>query len=222
MILYVHGAGQTGRAAWPAANSSEARFADFSGSLTVPEKVSLLGVLGIGADVVVAHSAGAIPTVMAVESGLLHPAALVLVEPALYDIARGNAAVESHIGTMVRARHLARQGDLRGYWSIVRPMMFGGPSEPDSWTSDQALAEQFFEIKPPWGYDVRAESIRGTATVVVTGGWNAEYEAIADVLKNHGAHHEVIAGWEHRPQDSDKFAALLADIERAAAGRTGS
>lgn len=48
--------------------------------------------------------------------------------------------------------------------------------------------------------------IIGSPTLVVTGGWNDEYETIARVLTEFGAGHHVLTGAEHRPQDLPTFA----------------
>ncbi len=48
-------------------------------------------------------------------------------------------------------------------------------------------------------------------TVVVTGGWNDEYEAVAAALAAVGAQHRVLPGARHRPQDTAEFDAVLSD-----------
>jgi hypothetical protein len=59
------------------------------------------------------------------------------------------------------------------------------------------------------GHGIEAAAITGLPTLVVTGGWNAEYEAIAQALAAAGAEHRVLEGAGHRPQDLPDFARLL-------------
>jgi hypothetical protein len=164
--------------------------------------------------VVVAHSAGAVPVFLAVQSHTLSPSALVLVEPGLYDIARGDDAIEHHIELVTQARTLSSQGDLFGYWSIVRPLMFGGDAEPARWEAERAVAARFEAKQPPWGYPVDASAIDDIPTLVITGEWNGEYEAIAAALEKHGAVHRHLRGNTHRPQDHPDFDTTVDDFLR--------
>lgn len=137
--------------------------------------------------------------------------ALVLVEPALYDVARGDPAIERHIAVMETARRAYESHGLRGYWRIVRPLLFGGEFDEACWASEQGPASQFLTVQPPWGFGIAAADITGIPTVVVTGGWNDEYEAIAAALVAEGAEHRVLTGAQHRPQDVPSFGAVLPD-----------
>jgi len=159
--------------------------------------------------VIVAHSAGAVPVFLALQSHALSPTALVLVEPGLYDIARGDDAIERHIELMTRARTLSSHGDLFGYWSIVRPLMFGGEAERTRWEAERGAAARFEAKQPPWGFPVAASAIDDTPTLVLTGDWNGEYEAIARILEKHGAIHRHLRGKTHRPQDHPDFEATV-------------
>lgn len=176
------------------------------------ENVASLAALTPRGAVVFAHSAGAVPVFLALQARALSLRALVLIEPGLYDIARGDAAIESHIDTMTRARALSSVGDLFGYWSIVRPLMFGGPAERSRWDAEKEAAATFEAKQPPWGFAVEASAIADLPTLVITGGWNAEYEAIAHVLEGHGASHLQLRGHTHRPQDHSGFAAAVEEF----------
>lgn len=154
---------------------------------------------------VIAHSAGAIPAVLAVAQDPMSVVALVLVEPALYDIARGTPPIERHIDAMTSARRRADTGDLFGFWSVVRPIMFGGPADPASWASEREVASRLASFELPWGHDVTAHMVARTQTLVITGGWNDEYEAVASALVDAGASHVQLIGNEHRPQDHPDF-----------------
>ncbi|MBX3092989.1 MAG: alpha/beta hydrolase [Cryobacterium sp.] len=209
MRVYVHGAGSSGRDAWPFAPDEGAVFADLAGMPSVASKLDALAELVPEGAVVLAHSWGAIPVVLAVAERRIQVARLVLLEPALYDVARGAPAVERHIASMTEARAHASDGRLFEYWSIVRPLMFGGPADRGIWDSEQAVAARFAAIEPPWGYDLAAEMVSGVPTVVITGGWNDEYEAIAAALTSAGAVHRQLVGARHRPQDHPDFERLL-------------
>lgn len=206
MRVYVHGAGRRGRDAWPSIPDQGLRFAslDFTGPMD--ENVASLAALTPRDAVVFAHSAGAVPVFLALKARQIAPRALVLLEPGLYDVARGVPVIEDHIETMTRARALSRSGDLFGYWSIVRPLMFGGPADRSRWDEEREAAARFEAKQPPWGFGVTSSAINGVPTLVVTGGWNSEYEVIAGVLVGEGAEHVQLAGTNHRPQDHPGFA----------------
>ncbi|QAY69631.1 alpha/beta hydrolase [Xylanimonas protaetiae] len=210
MRVFVHGAGRSGREAWPRQSDDDAVFLDLTTVSTMEEKVDVVAAaVPSQGCTVVAHSAGAVPVLLAVKAGAAMPHALVLLEPALYDVARGAAPVEAHIATMSTARERAAQGDLLGFWTIVRPLMFGGPFDVDQWPAERATAEHIAAVEPPWGHGLAASDIDGTPTVVVTGAWNEEYEAIAAALAWRGARHAQMPGHGHRPQDHPDFGQLL-------------
>jgi len=213
--VYVHGSGRTGAAAWPSVDPESGTFVAFEKNATVAERVTVLEARYAGEPAVLfAHSLGGVPAVLAVAGGILDVRALVLVEPALYDIARGDAAIERHIAIWAEARSRAGLGDLRGFWAIVRPVMFGSPLDDSAWPEERGFAEQWAAAELPWGHEVRSRMLRGTPTLVVTGGWNDEYEAIAEVLVRNGAFHHALPGAQHRPQDLPEFGPVVADFLR--------
>lgn len=209
MKVFVHGSGRTGRDAWPSVGATGSVFLDLGAAESLPAKVRAIASATADGDTVVAHSSGAVAVVLALQAGRIAPARLVLVEPALYDVARGAAPIESHIGAMTAARGRAAAGDLFGFWAIVRPLMFGGPVDEDLWDGEQELAERFASVDPPWGHGLEATDLATTPTLVVTGAWNEEYEAIAAALARHGARHVHLGGHRHRPQDHPDFQGLL-------------
>src|SRR5690606_36629819 len=119
--------------------------------------------------IVFAHSIGAVPTVLAANRTPV--AGLVLVEPALYDIVRGDAVIEGHIGIVTEAHTRAAIGDLRGFWAILRPLMLGGAFDEDRWDAEQPLAQRWASSNTPWGHVVRPDAIESVPTLVITGGW---------------------------------------------------
>lgn len=162
--------------------------------------------------VVVAHSLGAVPAALAYTAGLLTASHVVLLEPALYDIARGDEAIERHIIAMTEARECAETGDLFGYWQIVAPLMFGRTARRESWQADQPVARRFAAMDAPWGYGLEGSVFAPVPTLVVSGNWSDEYEAIAQQLTLAGAAHVQLSGAKHRPQDHPDFESVLAEF----------
>lgn len=159
-----------------------------------------------------AHSALAIPAVQGVRESPHHVSSLVLVEPALYDLVRGHDAVESHISMVSEAFARARTGDLFGAWEIIRPLMFGGVASTEEWPAERPQAESFFARDLPWGHEIDGEVIATHPTLVLTGAWNDEYEAIADACAAFGAEHRVLDGYQHRVQDHPRFPEVVEDF----------
>lgn len=212
--LFIHGAGRRGRDAWPEISTTNGEFLSFEPGSSIAEQMETIrDVCGDRRLTLFAHSIGAVPAVLAARS--LDLSGLVLVEPALYDIARGNPAVERHISAVTEARAQAEDGNLRGFWAIQRPLMFGGPFDEDRWEAEQEVAAHWSTTNAPWGHGIRPEMLAGIATLVITGGWNAEYEVIAALLADHGAACRILTGAAHRPQDVVGFAALVDEFERS-------
>lgn len=205
MRVYIHGSGRAGRDAWPLASEDDAIFVNFAHISKADDKVAQLAKITPDGATVFAHSAGAVPAALAVGGGHINPCALVLVEPALYDVARGNPEIERHIAEVAEARSLAASGDLFGFWSRMRPLMFGGPADAALWDQERATALKFATVELPWGHGVVNSMVSTVRTLVVTGGWNEEYEAIAAELVSVGATHVQLTGHGHRPQDHDHF-----------------
>lgn len=211
----MHGAGRVGRDAWPLMSQDDALFAELSHDLPFNERARRLARLTPSCAVMIAHSAGAVTAALAIDRFAVTPEALVLVEPALFDIARGSIAVERHVGAVTDARRYASEGDLFGFWQRFRPMFFGGPADAEAWADEQHIAARFAAMELPWGHGIDAESVGHVPTLVVTGAWNDEYEEIASELTRHGARHVQLTGFQHRPQDSPDFADMVDDFVRS-------
>lgn len=213
MRFYVHGAGRGGREAWPEQHDLGAMFADHSSSSRMLRKADILGEQCPDRSVVViAHSLGAVPAARAYAAGDICASNVVLLEPALYDIARGDGAIEGHIGPMTEARQRAARGDLFGYWQIVAPLMFGREASRETWHEDGDIAQRFADLDPPWGYDIDKSVFANVPTLVVTGGWNHEYETISERLTHAGATHVELQGTKHRPHDHPGFESVLSEF----------
>lgn len=212
--VYIHGAGRRGASAWPGLAHEYGEFLSFTPGSSIDDQTEVLLQNDPGRPgLLFAHSIGAVPAVLAAATGELEISGLVLVEPALYDIARGDAAVERHIAAVTEARAQAADGNLRGCWGILRPLMFGGPFDEALWADERSVADHWSTTNVPWGHGVRAEMLDGIRTLIVTGGWNDEYERIADMLAARGAEHVVLSGADHRPQDVPAFSDVVGDFE---------
>lgn len=212
--VYIHGAARRGVDAWPAADPGDGDFVAFGEGMTIPEQIEqLVQDHGSRPLLLFAHSIGAVPAVLA--ANRLQIAGMVLVEPALYDVVRGEETIERHIAIVTEARARSAAGDLRGFWAILRPLMFGGPFDPAAWHEERSVAERWAHTNLPWGHGVRREMLDGIRTLIVTGGWNDEYETIAEALASRGAEHRVLVGAQHRPQDLPGFRDIVAGFIRA-------
>lgn len=209
MKVYVHGAGRIGRDAWPIAPREHAIFAEFRHETSSDTRAVQLADLAPAGSVLIAHSAGAVPAVLAITKGLVVPRALVLVEPALFDVARGLPAIEQHIAAVSAARSWAVRGELFEFWQRFRPMFFSGPAEEAQWPEERATAEKFATIELPWGHAITGEMLDNTRMLVITGAWNDEYEEVAAALVGAGAEHVQLPGFNHRPQDHPDFTRVV-------------
>lgn len=215
MRLYVCDSRRCAAEAWPGAPREDIAFSDLTGAVTIADKNDAPSSVAANASeptTLIAQPADAIPAVLAIAQGGVAVSNLVLVEPALYDIARGNPAIESHIATMSGARGWADSGDLFAFWSIVRPLMFGGSANVNTGADERSLAENFASVTLPWGHGVSAATIEQVPALVVTGAWNDECEAIAAKLVVHCGVLHQLAGRRHRPHDHPGFEKLLHNV----------
>lgn len=91
--------------------------------------------------------------------------------------------------------------------------MFGGPFDAALWEEERSLAERWSSANLPWGHGVRPEMLDGIRTLIVTGGWNDEYELIAERFRARGAAHVVLTGAAHRAQDVPAFGGVVHEFE---------
>lgn len=204
---FAHSASRPAQRAWPSARVDADEFVPLPTDQAPPAQATLIAARVSGSPILFAHSILGVSAALATPT--LHPAALVLVEPALYDLVRGNEAIERHISAVTEARSLAATGDLLGFWGIIRPLMFGGSFDAAHWETERPVAEHWARTPLPWGNGLREQMLQDTPILVVTGGWNDEYECIAERLVRLGAEHEVLEGAQHRPQDLPGFASVV-------------
>lgn len=232
-VVFVHGAGSFGSAAWPKqhglALAYDALFLRRHGFDADAEPVEsdfgadtriVLGALsddgrGAAGGHVVAHSQGAIAAMMAAVERPDLVYSLTLVEPACLSLTAELPATAAHRSLMqplFDVRHQLGDEDfqrefLRRAFSFETP----GPTTPEARKSARRLRLQ----APPW--EAPLHIVPGVPTLVLTGGWEPLYEEIAGYLRETGALHRTAAGG-HRPHDSPEgdriIRSYLADVSR--------
>ncbi|MGX5718134.1 alpha/beta fold hydrolase [Arthrobacter sp. MAHUQ-56] len=216
-VVFVHGAGSFGAAAWPRqhgmALSYDALFLRRHGYDAVAEPVEssfaedtaiVLRSLaddgrGAAGGHVVAHSQGAIAAMMAAveRPDLVH--SLTLVEPACLSLTAELPATAAHIGLMqplFEVRHQLSDEDFQR--EFVRRVYATDLQQPAT-AEERRSARRLRLQKPSW--EAPLHIVPGVPTLVLTGGWEPLYEEIAGYLRETGALHRVAAGG-HRPHDS--------------------
>jgi hypothetical protein len=216
-VVFVHGSGRVGREAWPlqAATHPDANFVVLPGFGPHDDPVPgidaavdrIRSAVGDSA-VVVASSFGAIP---AARLATEHPAVtgLVLAEPALYAIARGESAVEGLIARMEPVYARGKSGPIGEFWSEAMTTLTGQPTPIPTNPADLDRASRFFAHGAPWDHEIDASALARIPVLVITGGWNQEYEEIAAVLAQHGAERRLLEGHGHRVADHPDFSRAL-------------
>ncbi|WP_040168079.1 alpha/beta fold hydrolase [Microbacterium gorillae] len=207
MDVYVTNARRDPQQAWPHRLAGPGSVAAIDLTAPATDAATVIADHLTADTTIFAHSYTAVPALLA--AGRRPVAALVLVEPAFYDLARDDASVAQHIDTVTAARRHLAGGDIRGYWEVLRPLMFGGPLEAARWAEEEPAARAFAARTLPWGHDLPTAVIGRVPTLVITGGWNPEYEAIAERLVGLGAHHRTLPGHDHRAQDHPDFADMV-------------
>ena len=204
-IVFLHASNRSPDRAWSAVGGLPgARFAvmpgySADGPATFDQdrwEARLLEACDAGATVV-AHSFGGPVAMRAAARRPDLVRALVLFEPAAYALARGNPAVEDHIRRVQPVLDQAATLPPGEFAVAFAAALAGQTIAPPTDSADLLAAERQRRLPGPWSLDT-PERIGGP-TLVVTGGWNDEYEAIASRIV--GARHMSLAGHGHRPQD---------------------
>ncbi|MFF1880835.1 alpha/beta fold hydrolase [Pseudarthrobacter sp. NPDC058196] len=216
-VVFVHGAGAFGAAAWPRqhgmALSFDALFLRRQGYDAVAEPVEssfaedtaiVLQSLaddgrGAAGGHVVAHSQGAIPAMMAAVERPDLVYSLTLVEPACLSLTAELPATAAHISLMkplLEVRHKLSDEDFQR--EFVRRVYATDLQQPAT-TEEKRSARRLRLQVPSW--EAPLHIVPGVPTLVLTGGWEPLYEEIAGYLRETGALHRVAAGG-HRPHDS--------------------
>lgn len=217
-LVFVHGAGRSGRANWPVQQAEflGAAYMNLSGygdgEPTAPDiqdwATQILDACKDGAHLV-AHSYGAIPAVEAAAASPSTVHSMTLLEPALYSSARGAEHVESHIARMSpvvgRAPHLTAAEYLSEWFTAI-----GAPESNEAITgAELRFAERLRLLPAPWMIPTSEAVFSEIPVLVITGGWNDEYEEIALALVQCGATHQQLTGSGHRVQDHSAVNTLI-------------
>jgi pimeloyl-ACP methyl ester carboxylesterase len=233
-IVFVHGAGPFGAAAWPRQHGMalkyDALFLRRHGFDAVAEPVDssfdadtaiVLGSLaddgrGAAGGHVVAHAEGAISAMMAAVQRPDLVYSLTLVEPACLSLTAELPATAAHRTLMQPLFDVRHQlGDEDFQREYVRRMFAVDLHEPAS-AEEKRSARRLRLQAPSW--EAPLHIVPGVPTMVLTGGWEPLYEEIAGYLKETGALHRIAAGG-HRPQDSVEgdraIRSFIADVSRA-------
>ena len=216
-VVFVHGAGSFGAAAWPrqhgVALSYDALFlrrhgfdplADPTESSFEEDTRILLSSLGddgrgIAGGHVVAHAQGAIAAMMAAVERPDLVYSLTLVEPACLSLTAELPATAAHIGLMqplFNVRHQLSDEDFQR--EFVRRVYATDLQQPV--TDEEKRSARRLRLQAP-SWEAPLHIVPGVPTLVLTGGWEPLYEEIASYLRETGALHRTAAGG-HRPHDS--------------------
>lgn len=233
-VVFVHGAGNFGAAAWPRqhgmALAYDALFLRRHGYDPTAEPVEasfaedteiILTALaddgrGTSGGHVVAHAQGAVAAMMAAVERPDLVLSLTLVEPTCLSLTAGLPATAAHIAMMqplFDARHQLSDDDFQR--EFVRRVYATDLQEPAN-TEAKRSAKRLRLQAPAW--EAPLHIVPGVPTLVLTGGWEPLYEEIAGYLRETGAQHCTTAGG-HRPQDSLEGDRVIRDFISGVSGQ---
>lgn len=222
-VVFVHGAGSFGAAAWPKQHGLSLQFdclyvrrhgfsateeplpTDHGRDLEI-----IADALGGGGHVV-AHSQGAVSAMMlAVDRpDLVH--SLTLVEPACFSLTADLPATAAHIALMEPL--LAGRDALSDDDFLQEFVRRAFPGDARTSSADDIRGAARLRLQgPPW--EAPLSIVPGVPTFVLTGGWEPLYEEVAEYLAGTGALHRQAPGG-HRPHDTSVGRALLRDFLRS-------
>lgn len=223
-IVFVHGAGGFGAAAWPKqhglALAYDALFLKRHGFDAAAEPLPtdfdadrdiVLEALGSGGHVV-AHSQGAIAAMMAAVDRPELVRSLVLVEPACLSLTAELPATAAHrdvMGPLFSRRFELTDDQFHREFARIA---FSSEALPLLTEAAQRAARRLRLQTPPW--EAPLHIVPGVPTLVLTGGWEPLYEEIAEYLASTGAVHRSTAG-AHRPHDTADGDRLIRGFLRA-------
>jgi pimeloyl-ACP methyl ester carboxylesterase len=234
-VVFVHGAGPFGSAAWPRqhgmALAYDALFLRRHGfdPLAEPLESSFMedtAIIvrsladdgrGAAGGHVVAHAQGAIAAMMAAVHRPDLVFSLTLVEPACLSLTAELPATSAHVALMqplFDIRHQLSDEDFQR--EFVRRMFATDLSEPA--TPEEKRSARRLRLQAP-AWEAPLHIVPGVPTMVLTGGWEPLYEEIAGYLRETGALHRIAPGG-HRPQDSTEgdrtIRSFIAEVSRSA------
>lgn len=219
-LVFVHGSGEAGAAAFPqqAAAFPHAAFPVLPGYGDdepavgdVAAAAQTVALQSADADGIVGFSYGGVVAAMA--ACMEEAPALVLIEPALFQLARDRPACARLIGRLEPIYHDATLTDATFERAFLRGLT--GTDSGDAVTVEALRSSRRSRLHgAPWRHPVDAGCLAETRTLVLTGGWNDEYEEVAAALVDLGAEHAVLPGHGHRvidhPDCSDRIRDFIA------------
>jgi len=210
-IVFVHGGGEGGPAAWPLqaahdfgratrfiyrpgfAPGESPRATDFG-----DDARAVLAACGDGAHVV-AHSYGGLAALQAAELDGSRVLSLILLEPVAFGLVRGDDAVEGYISAL-SVMERASSISASDYFVALMTAM-GVPEIPTPTTEAELLeAERWRLLAPPWDAPVLAEVVAAVPTLLVSGGWNPAQDVLDELLSAKGAERVTVPGAGHMVQ----------------------
>lgn len=147
---------------------------------------------------------------------------LIVIEPPAFGLVRGNPAAEAIISELERIGEAG--GDPRTQLLAFMRAVGSTTEVPDPLPpGGEQLVQAGNAQRPPWeaGFDFAAIRAAGIPILVITGGHNDAYEAVATVLQRElGAEHSVVPGRGHSVQRvgqpfNDRLAAFIDAAEAA-------
>lgn len=218
-LVFAHGSGKVGRDAFPLQSLAfpDAEFPVLPGYGDdepavgdVAAGAQSLALRAVEVDALVGYSYGGVVAAMA--ACMEQPAALVLIEPTLFQLSRDRPATARLI-ERVEPIHLDASLTDEGFGrNLVRALRGEDPgvlvtADALRWSRRSRLHGA------PWRHPVDPEVFAETPTLVLTGGWSDEYEEVAAALAELGAEHAVLAGHGHRvidhPDCSERISAFV-------------
>lgn len=223
-VLFVHGAGRAGRAAWPAQHGLERGRTCVWLPRVAPgdppdRMVGLASRLLDRPAHVVAHSYGGLTAMLLAER---HPGlvrSLTLVEPAALAVCPDAPHTRAHVDALRPV--LARAGDHATSDRELSRLFAAAMGRPAPDVPDDVLAALVGELRattPPWSVPVDASVVSRTPTLVVLGDLDTMYGEVSEVLAAHGADRVVLDGAGHRPHDDERFDEVLRGFWRVVDG----
>ncbi len=223
-LVLVHGSG--GNTGWPGQRDLADRY-----TLVMPTRTGYppnppleridfeqqaeeLHALLVPGDHVVGHSYGGVISLLAANSAEL--SSLTVLEPPAFGVARGNPDVDALVDELrpLWPTDLEPEEFLRRFVETVGAFgPYNGPSPlpPELDASVRAMMVE----RAPWEAEIPFDALAAAPfpKLVVSGGHNAAFDAVCDVLENHlGAERAVLPGAGHSIPRAPGFNELLVEF----------
>lgn len=221
-VVFVHGAGRAGAAAWPVQRAGRLgqlffieRYGFRRGEERQPtdfdeDQRRVLEEVG-GEAHLVAHSYGAIAALMAAQAAPDRIRSVTLFEPACFSLARGHPAIEAHVDAAGGALADPALSDEEFLDRFLRSLGSKPPPGPLSAAARES-ARRLRLQRGPWEAVLNPAIIASKPTLVVTSGESELSEAVAAAMAALGAQRVLVPGTGHRPQDDPSANQLLLDF----------